>query len=1136
MEDDFESWINRIGLGGFAGVFIREGIDFDIIADLEEKDLEKLGLGMGHRKRFLRAVANLDNRLPAPEPMQSANVMLDTPSLPAPRLDTSPKMRGVDGHRTPSAPSPNTSISHDEYSPKATASLQNESERRQSAILFADLTGYTSLSAELDPEELQDVMSEFFRIADTAIETNGGTVDKHLGDGVMAVFGAPISHGDDTLRAVRAAAQIHTGMQHWSANLDRDLSSHIGIAAGEVLAGSDINQYTVIGDAVNLASRLSDLAKPHETFLSDEVHAEIKHEMHCDDLGRIEIKGLVDPVTVWKVIGEREHPLERDLLPYVGREAERAQFNSTIATIPSLGSGAAFIFRGEPGIGKTRLATECLSVAEENGFQSHHVLVLDFGGATGADPLRAMFRSLLEVESDFDPDKRKELADQLVGEPGFNADDAAFIYDMLTIPMPEDMDAFYRAVENTTRNRRKADVLFRVLERAARLRPQIILVEDLHWADRVTRDLCASLVSRSAECPVVILMTSRIEGDPFDPEWRSGTGSTPIYTIDLRPLSSRETRQLATVAGLDQAEELATEMEKAGGNPLFLEMMIRSSADSHTDALTGNLRSMVQARIDRLDPIDRRAIQAASIVGQRFDLDLVRYLVDTPDYEPKGLLARSLINPMGEQFLFAHALVREGIYASITRRNAHAMHLKAANWFDGRDLILRAEHLAKAEDERASAAYLEASRALMQSLRFETAKECLAKGYNCAGAEDERYAIAMTLGEAAILSADKDVATSSYRNALEDAANDEDACRAYLGLALSYRDRPDVPVRDVKEALDRSDALANKLGSSELKIESLYYRTYMHNLAAEPPQCLQAAQSAFDLLDENIPPKLRTSTYECLSMANYINGRIRTSIPLSRKMLSLSDEHGIRDKRLMAGYQIGICLYYLFKFTDGIRAVTDAVADAERYGVFRAAVISNEVASRNHLALGNFEQATHFAERSIGFAEAAGMRARVALAFIRLVDIALAMGDATAASNYAAKVLEVSDSTYVRPWALAIAGRANQDQAKAEALFAEADLMLSSRDCIAHDHFHIRALQMDDALDRSDWAAIELAAEKLEDFTRSEPLPWTDFHIKRGRLIAKWGRGEKDDAYGSLLAGLRQTRKETGYKIWFPDD
>ncbi|MEM8973648.1 MAG: adenylate/guanylate cyclase domain-containing protein [Pseudomonadota bacterium] len=1126
MTDEFKVWLEQIGLGEFYGVLARNGIDFDVLDDLTETDLQGLGLGVGYRKRLLRAVRALKGKserqndleppLIQPNPIQEYEPR-DTSVVELPKsVPVIPK----------SVPSSNGML---------VEQLTSGGERRQVSILFADLTGYTTLSAELDPEELQDVMTDFFRVTDAAIEANGGTVDKHLGDGVMALFGAPVSYGDDTSRAVRSASDIHAGLRDVSSKLGRELSSHIGIASGEVLAGAGTNQYTVIGDAVNLASRLSDMAKAHETYLSNEVYSEVSHETVCEQHTKVAIKGLEDVVTVWKVVGERDQPIERNALPFVGRMAERNQFQATIEEIPRRGSGAAFIFRGEPGIGKTRLATECLAVATSQGFASHHVLVLDFGGATGTDPLRSLFRSLLSVNGGATPVTREDAARKLIQQPGFEADDEAFIYDLLGLEMSEQAEIFYRAIENTARNRRKADLLGRALHWYANDKPQILLIEDLHWADPVTRDLCASLVARCVDFPAVVLMTSRIEGDPFDQVWRAGTGSTPIYTVDLRPLTSHETMELAAMTGADQAEVLTAEMEKAGGNPLFLEMMIRSSADSQTEALSGNLRSMVQARIDRLDPDDRRAIQAASIAGQRFDLELVRHLIDDPEYQLTGLLERSLVHPMGEQFLFAHALVQEGIYASVTKRNVQAMHLKAAEWYSAQDLILHAEHLAKAEDERAARAYFSAANALVGSMRFETAKELLSKGLEFSTDKSDSFDICILLGKAAIQTADQDAATEAYQKAKQFASNDQQRCEARLGVALSYRDRPHIPDEDVREELDEAERLAVEIGSANGQIESLYLRSYRYGLQSKLAECYKCAEKAVQLARPLEATGVKLKAYEVYGAGNYQLGRMRSAIPVSSQLLELAREVGSKEAELVAHYQLCGLYYYSNQFEKAVEFGQLPIDQAERFGFIRAAILGNEFASRSFVALGLFEEARRCAENSLRIAEAASMRARVSLALVRLSEIDR-LEEKIASFDTAQRAVDLADSAYMRPWAIASAAIACSVEAERKELFAAADDLLDNQVCTGHNHFHVREIQIEDARLRHDWGAVEVAADKLETFTGPEPLPWTEFQIGRARVIAKWGREQQDDAFDLKLAELRNVRRSTGMKIWLPGD
>ena len=563
----FDRWLIDLGLNDYIDAFKDNAIDFEVLSELSETDLKELGLPLGHRKRLMVAIAQLHDQ--AITTTQSTNETVQQ------------------GLETQQAAECVGSASY------------NRQERRQVTMLAAKLDDFAYLSSELDLEELQDVMAEFFRIVDDSIHTYGGTVENHLIDGVLAVFGAPVSYGDDSIRALRAATDIHARLKGGTTKLNHASSSHIGIASGEVLASVETGQHTIIGDVVDLASRLSDLAKARETCLSGEVHSAVFREALCEPHADVTLKVLQEPVTVWKVVGERDVPLASDQLPFVGREVERMQFESTIATIPARGSGAAFIFRGEAGIGKTRLATECLAFADRHTFATYQVLVLDFGAGTGTDPLRAIFKSLLASNEKNVVKTRIDAANRLLLEPEFGADDEAFVFDLLDLPLSLDALAFYRAIENTTRNRRKIELVARLLEKRARAQPQIVLVEDLHWANSVTMNLCAALSARSASIPAVILMTSRIEGDPFNSEWRSLTGTTPIYTIDLRPLSQQETQQLADIAGGDQAESLAAKLAKAGGNPLFIDMIIRSSADNQSEALSGNLRSLVQARMDR---------------------------------------------------------------------------------------------------------------------------------------------------------------------------------------------------------------------------------------------------------------------------------------------------------------------------------------------------------------------------------------------------------------------------------------------------------------------------------------------------------------------------------------------------------
>ena len=247
---DIGVWLRGLGLEQYARAFADNDIDAQTLRDLNGDDLKDIGVvSVGHRKCLLAAIAKLSEE-------------------------------GLE--RVPPTP--------------ATAS----GERRQVTILFADLAGFTELSSALDAEELHAVVSRFFEAADRVVAHYGGTVDKHMGDAVMALFGAPVAHGDDPLRAVRAAFDIHVAMAGLSAELGRALEVHVGIASGEVVAGGlgseHRREYTVLGDSVNLAARLDDLAGAGETLIADAVYRAVSAAVDCAALGEVPVKGLERPV------------------------------------------------------------------------------------------------------------------------------------------------------------------------------------------------------------------------------------------------------------------------------------------------------------------------------------------------------------------------------------------------------------------------------------------------------------------------------------------------------------------------------------------------------------------------------------------------------------------------------------------------------------------------------------------------------------------------------------------------------------------------------------------------------------------------------------------------------------------------
>ena len=543
-----EDWLKGLGLEQYAGAFVENGVDVALLPELTNEDLKDLSVDrLADRKKILSAIAQLSE--------------------------------GQD--QAESDPSPPATL---------------EGERRQVTVLFADLSGFTKLSNELGAEATHTLLNRYFEVVDGIVEDYGGRVDKHIGDNVMAVFGAPIAHTDDPERAVRAALDIHQAMTEISDTVGRNLYVHIGVASGQVVAsgtGSDAHrEYTVTGDSVNLASRLQDKAALGETYISDAVQRAIGELVISEAMDEVEIKGLGQPVRAWRVQGLQAETVDGSHRPFVGRRSELSQFAGVLSACRETSSGQSIYVRGEAGIGKTRLVEEMQRLAAQNGFTCHMGLVLDFGVGKGQDAIRTLVRRLLEIPPGGDKKLRGVAVDRALADGLLSSDRRVYLNDLLDLEQPTDLRALYDAMDNATRNRGKQDTVAELLQMVSAIRPTLVVIEDLHWADPVVLAHVAKLAGAVIECPAVMIMTSRIEGDPIDQTWRGAAGSSPLMTIDLAPLREAEALELAAEY-LDPNNRFAlTCVERAAGNPLFLEQLLRSAEETGESEVPGSVQSI----------------------------------------------------------------------------------------------------------------------------------------------------------------------------------------------------------------------------------------------------------------------------------------------------------------------------------------------------------------------------------------------------------------------------------------------------------------------------------------------------------------------------------------------------------------
>ncbi|NEK24802.1 AAA family ATPase [Sulfitobacter sp. JBTF-M27] len=1056
---DIANWLRKLGLADYVEQFEREAIDVETVGDLAEEDLRELGLPMGPRKKLLRAIAALNDK---------------TDPLPP--------------------------------------SEEPAEERRQVAVLFSDICGFTRLSAEIGAEETHKLLAAYFARADAIIASFGGTVDKHIGDSVMAIFGAPVAHGNDPERAVRAAAAIQEIMPDVSTEVGREVQVHIGVASGQVVAsgaGGD-GRYTVTGSSVNLASRLTDRAGPDEILLSDSVHDALGGIAAAKDIGSLELKGIVEPVRAWQFTGLIEAGSSGIDRPFVGREAELEQLSAALDSCGGRRAGQVILLRGEAGIGKTRLTEEVERIAERCGYASHRVLILDFGAGKGQDAPRALVRSLLDIPSPSQKAERVSAAERALADGWVSPDQSLFLNDLLDLPQAAEQLALYDAMENSRRNQGKAETLAALVRASSEAAPRLLLIEDMHWAEALVVDQLAELVRAIADRPVLVVMTSRIEGDKIDAAWRAAISPTPMATLDLRPLLPGDSLKLASEF-FDVASQFARScVERADGNPLFLEQLLRGAEAATDNTVPGSVQSIVQARLDALDAIDKKSLQAASALGQRFDLEALRHLIGDNSYTCSNLIERHLVRPQGEMFLFAHALVREGVYGSLLTERRRELHRRAADWYRERDLVLAAEHLDRADDEEAAGVYLAAAEAQSQTLNFNVAARLAARGLELAENDEIAVKLACGLAEAQLSIGETLSAIESYRAALQRQINDGLRRSALIGLAGALRiaDRRE----EALEVLDRADEIeiqGNDIGS---RVQVHYLRGSACFTLGRLDECMSEHQRALELARLNGLIQGEAQALSGLGDALYLSGRMRTASERFKACVTLAQDHGLARIEVANLYMVGWTLMHLNDDDSAMSMGSAAETMGTRLNHMRAAISGCNVQAHILRRRSEHGMSLERLEKSLAWAR---QIAAVNFESDSLYDMALnhlALGDREKANRLAMEALGLVRDVglaFLGPTVLAVVALSTDDADERRSLLDEAEAVLDSGQCVSHNQLYFPEEVIPDELARGAWDAAERHALRLARYTAAEPLPRASQIIEATKELVAWGRGHR---------------------------
>lgn len=1052
MSENIRDWLVAQGLADYADAFLENKIDFQILPELTNEDLREIGVvAVGDRRRLLRSIADI------------------------------------------SLPELNDDQEHEN---------KLEAAKRQVTVMFTDISGFTSLSSNLDAEDTHALLNRFFAVTDGIVEKYGGRIDKHIGDAVMAVFGAPISHSNDSERAARAALDIHKAM----ASFDPPLSCHIGIASGQVIASDTGSQthseYTITGDGVNLASRLTELASAGDTVVSDHIQRALGPLFVGETLGAQDIKGFATPIEVF-LLSRMARDMRTRRHRFIGRHRELSLFTSALERCKNHAKGEIHVLLGEPGIGKTHLSEEIAELAASLGFRIHDGAVMDFGALEGQSAVQAVIASLLDLDSTADQPTRLNAIQNAVDLGWISSANDTHLRALLDVDQEAGPAEVYAALDNNARRRARRNVIGELMRARCSQSPVLIRIEDAHWAQSDVMTAFAHIGSATANLPIILLMTSRVAGDPFSQEWQSQTDGAFLTKLELTALNDDHARELIAEFDRIDPELLEACVQRAGGNPLFLEQLLRNIDALRDEEIPGSIQGLVQSRLDALDAASRAAIQAASVLGPRFAPDALQYLLADQKLETGVLVRSALIREDGNALQFAHALIRDGSYETLIKSDRVRLHLRAADWYEGRDASLRARHLERAGSPEAAAAYLQACENLIQAYQYDEAETLIARALDLKTSAENRFDLLCVGSELMRLRGLSSEAINAFQDAAELAISALQKYRVHIGLAQAARQASQYSI--ALESLDQAEQAAQQSNSDHDLAQINYVRGNIYFPLGRTQEALQSNETALSLARSVGSVRLEVGALSGFGDANFMQGTMKSAAEYYTQAVDRARENGLVRDLAANLHNLSVSRCYSGDVIQGKVDAEEAIQVSQKYFAHVPECVAQTCMGIASSFFGEFDLALASFARSCEIAERIGASRLEAQGLEHLSRAQTWAGlreDAIKTGRSAVEIALAHGRNFVGAKALSALALALDDADEQDRLLVQAREIIAEGS-VGHSQLHYYADASALMLRRRDWAQAEEFAGELEEFTRKEPLGMATLSIRETRLIAQ---------------------------------
>ena len=931
-----------------------------------------------------------------------------------------------------------------------------EGERKQVTVLFCDVVESTRLAERLDPEVMHGLMDRALRLMAEAVHRYEGTVNQFLGDGLMALFGAPLALEDHAVRAVRAALAIQETLNGYAAQLGGEhgveLRLRMGLNTGPVVVGrigDDLRMdYTAIGDTTHVAARLEEMAEPGTILISEATHRQVEGYTRCEPIGPVQVRNRNEPVSVFRVTGRRparsrlDVSAERGLTPLVGRQGDLAVLRDCLARART-GRGQVVTVTGEPGAGKSRLLLEL-----RKGLDSTQVTWLEGHCEQSAQaspylPIVHVLQAEFEVE---DGDNPLQVQDKL--RQGVLALDPTL---EATLPFLRELfgvagrDEASRHLEPQIKRRRTFEAILAVTTAAARRRPLVMMIEDLHWIDQTSEDCLAFLVDGMAGIPLLLLTTHR---PGYSVRWAAARDHTRLA---LELLTEREAESMtATLIGSREvpSDVLRVILDRADGNPLFVEEIATSllergvvgrGADVRWAAgvvvdIPPTIQDIIRARIDRLGEPVKRTVQNAAVIGREFGLRLLTRISETaPEVEHSvdtlkrlEFIHETRFFPEPE-FIFKHAVIKDVTYDSLLaqrRREVHGAIGRAIEALYGDRLDEHAARLAYhyARSDHADQALAYALVAGDRAARlyastearsfYEQALAITRRQAPSPAADRAQVDAVLKLASVGVTRQDieRDVANLERALALTDALGDEPR----TSQVLYWLGRLRYVSGDSAGALEyatRSLAIADRLGDDALAAPPVNLMGRIHALRAEFGKAGQLLERSVEQMCR-LGDKSEEST--AAGLAGWVlgwSGEFARAVPYADQGIRLARE-------IQNPFAEAAALLYRGLIHDARGAWPEAIADfasartvAERVGDRFRAYLAEFCEGRALTAAGDAARGRVLLEESLARAQQIGTKFFLAGLKTALANCFIALGELDAVPTLCREAIEIARET-----------------------------------------------------------------------------------------------------------------------------